>query len=66
MTMTRGAVDLRAVWLALIILAALIVALITGGLSYIDNRRVAAAVLRGGVAFGATIGCLLGVYTFLA
>lgn len=52
--------------MALAVLASLVVALVTGALSYIDNGRVAAAVIRGGVAFGATIGCLLGVYTFLA
>jgi len=66
MTTTSGESDLRGVWLALAVLASLVVALVTGALSYIDNGRVAAAVIRGGVAFGATIGCLLGVYTFLA
>jgi hypothetical protein len=60
-----GASDLRPVWLAIAVLAAVMVALIAGGLSFIDDRRVAAAVIRGGVAFGAAIGCLLGVYAFL-
>ncbi len=58
--------SLRGIWLALAVLAALVVALITGGLSYLDNRRVPAAIIRGGVAFGATIGCLLGIFAFLA
>ena len=58
--------DLRPVWLAIVVLAALVVALVACGLSFIDDRRVAAAVIRGGVAFGATIGFLLGVYAFLS
>lgn len=66
MMMASGANDLRPVWLAFTVLTAVVVALVTGGLSYIDTRRVAAAVLRGGVAFGATIGCLLGIYGFMS
>lgn len=58
--------SLRGVWLAIAVLTALIVGLIAGGLSFVDDRRVAAAILRGGVAFGATIGCLLGIYAFLS
>jgi len=44
----------------------LLIGLIAGGLSFIDNRRLPVAVIRGGVAFGATIGCLLAIYTFLS
>lgn len=58
--------SLRGVWLAIAVLTALIVGLIAGGLSFVDDRRVPAAILRGGVAFGATIGCLLGIYAFLS
>ncbi len=58
--------DSRALWLAFAVLAALLVALITGALSFFDNRRVAAAIIRGGIAFGATLGCLLGVFAYLA
>lgn len=57
---------IRAVWLAIAVLAALLIGLIAGGLSFIDNRRLPVAVIRGGVAFGATIGCLLAIYTFLS
>jgi hypothetical protein len=56
----------RGLWLAFAVLAALVIALIAGALSYLDNRRVPAAVIRGGIAFGATIGCLLGIFAYLA
>jgi hypothetical protein len=58
--------NLRLLWLLIAVLTALIVGLIAGGLSFVDDRRVAAAIIRGGVAFGATIGCMLGIYAFLA
>jgi hypothetical protein len=57
--------SLRELWLAIAVLAALIVGLIAAGLSFLQDRRVPAAIIRGGVAFGATIGCLLGIYAFL-
>jgi hypothetical protein len=43
--------SLRELWLAIAALAALIVGLIAGGLSFIQDRRVPAAIIRGGVAF---------------
>jgi hypothetical protein len=67
-------------WLAIIVLAASLVALAAGGLTWltkrqpptaggpsvaIDSRPVAAAVLYAGVAFGGTITVLLGIYYFL-
>jgi hypothetical protein len=69
----------RGMWLAIITLTASVVALVAGILTWvskrqlptagpslaIDSRPLAAAVLYAGVAFGGTIGVLLGVYYFL-
>jgi hypothetical protein len=69
----------RGMWLAIITLAAFVVALVAGILTWvskrqpptagaslaIDSRPLAAAVLYAGVAFGGTIGVLLGIYYFL-
>lgn len=70
---------LRGMWLAIIVLAASLAALVAGVLTWvtkrqpstagpsaaIDSRPVAAAMLYAGVAFGGTITVLLGIYYFL-
>ena len=53
------------IWTAIGIITALIIGLVTGGLSWIDNRRTAAAVIRGGCAFGGTVCLVLAIYAFL-
>jgi uncharacterized iron-regulated membrane protein len=69
----------RDTWLAITVLAAFLVALLAGVLTWvskrqpstaisatvIDNRPLAAAVLYAGVAFGGTIGLLMTIYTFI-
>jgi hypothetical protein len=70
---------LRGMWMAIIVLAASLAALVAAVLTWvakrqpptagpsvaIDSRRVAAAMLYMGVAFGGTITVLLGIYYFL-
>jgi hypothetical protein len=56
----------RVVWLAIAVLAAGIVALAAASLSYLSSRNLATAMIRGGVAFGTTVGLLVAMYTFLA
>jgi hypothetical protein len=74
-----GGLGVRDMWLAIIVLAAFLVALLAGVLTWAsqrqpptavsstvtDSRRLAAAVLYAGVAFGGTIGLLMAVYTFI-
>jgi hypothetical protein len=55
----------RGIWLAMAVLTALMVGLVTGGLSWVDNRRTAAAVMRGGCAFSGTVCFVLAIYAFL-
>ncbi len=70
---------LRGMWLAIILLAASLIALVAGVLTWvakrqppttgpsvaIDGRPAAAAILYAGAVFGGTITVLLGIYYFL-
>ncbi|GAA1395404.1 hypothetical protein ACFQZ4_54115 [Catellatospora coxensis] len=55
----------RMVWVAIAVLAALIVAMATGLVAYAEHKHMSSALLRAGAAFGGTLVCVLGVYTYL-
>ena len=66
LAVTCGLRDLgtTGIWIAIAVITASIVGLVTGGLSWIDNRRSVAAVIRGGWAFCGTVCLVLAIYAF--
>ena len=56
--------QIRAMWLTIIILAAVLVGVATVVLARLDGRSLPASVMLGGTAFGGTIALELGVFAF--